>query len=354
MPGNKLPSPGLIHEFFEANSEAALDPKKIMAYQRMRIKNSCNRHDSNFPPTTRFYTATHRGGMAVQGSLIFVLGQAQGPNFDRVSSNLRTIVELETLPDDYDPDDDVLFTYEDGSELDGLSDAFRGNVDKAICDFCPRDEDFPCPPVDGSEPRIGDSGDGLDRDGDNKCKQDERDVCCSRNIKMSWFQQKEVCDLLGCNLKKCGKRDASESSEDTITVWKGDEWSGDEDPTASPVWKGDEWGSASPTKKPTNDPTMDPTKKPSRRPTRKVSCYCLISIYFVFTFVISIFHHSFYPYLLLHFFHTAHQKSYKKADGRSHRESHEETFVSSNKESHKKSDQASYEKSYGTPHPTGW
>ena len=85
-----------------------------------------------------------------------------------MSSNLRTIVELETPPDDNDPDVDVLFTYEDGSDLDGLRDAFRGNVDKAICDFCPRDEGFPCPPAesvwssDGSEQRIGDSGDELE------------------------------------------------------------------------------------------------------------------------------------------------------------------------------------------------
>ena len=104
--------------------------------------------------------------------------------------------------------------------------------------------------------------------------------------------------MLGCNLKKCDKRDAYESSEDTIE-WKGDEWSGDGDPTASPVWKGDEWGSASPTKNPTNDPTMDPTKEPSRKPTRKVSCYCLISyIYFVNHFVIHFHYLDISPFIL--------------------------------------------------------
>ena len=134
------------------------------------------------------------------------------------------------------------------------------------------------------DPWSGDawSGDGTNEPTEsptrNKCKQPERDACCSQSSeKSSYFQRKEVCDMLGCNLKKCGKRDASESSEDTIQ-WKGDEWSGDEDPTASPVWKGDEWGSASPTRNPTNDPTLDPTKYPTKRPTRKVRVDIVLSV----------------------------------------------------------------------------
>ena len=46
---------------------------------------------------------------------------------------------------------------------------------------------------------------------------------------MSWMELSEVCDFLGCNLKKYGKRIADSSSEDTIE-WNGDEWSEDEDP----------------------------------------------------------------------------------------------------------------------------
>lgn len=142
---DRAPSARLVHKFFEVNDGLRLDPVDLMEYQRMRIKESCARHEEDHPDTTRPYTAGARGGMAIQSALLFVLGQAQiGPNFNRVSSNLRTIVADEMLPDGYDPDGDVLLTFADGCESDDLRDAFRANVDQAICDFCPEDDAFPC------------------------------------------------------------------------------------------------------------------------------------------------------------------------------------------------------------------
>lgn len=142
---DRNPSARLAHKFFEANDGLRLDPMEVMKYQRMRIKESCDRHEEDHPETTREYTGTQRGGMARQGALLFVLGQAQiGSGFDRVSSNLRTIVADEMLPDGYDPDGDVLLTFADGCESDDLRDAFRVNVDRAICDFCPDDDAFSC------------------------------------------------------------------------------------------------------------------------------------------------------------------------------------------------------------------
>ena len=78
--------------------------------------------------------------MAIQGALLFALGQAQraqtGQSFDRVSSNLRMIVANEQLPLDYDPPQDMLLTFAGGCASDDLRDAFRVNVEQAICDFC--------------------------------------------------------------------------------------------------------------------------------------------------------------------------------------------------------------------------
>ena len=135
------PSARLIGKFFEANDGLSLDVEEVMEYQRMRVKESCDRHASDDPQTTRPYAPAHRGGMAIQGALLFVLGQAQraqtGQSFDGVSSNLRMIVGNEQLPLDYDPPQDTLLTFADGCESDDLRDAFRANVEQAICDFCP-------------------------------------------------------------------------------------------------------------------------------------------------------------------------------------------------------------------------
>ena len=141
--GDRFPSASLIHDFFEANDGLTLDVEEVMEYQRMRVKDSCDRHENDNPPTTRPYTAGHRGGMAIQGALLFVLGQSQRGH-DRVSSNVQMIVRDEELPDNYDPDENEILTFADGCDSDDLRDAFRINVDRAICDFCPPDDDFPC------------------------------------------------------------------------------------------------------------------------------------------------------------------------------------------------------------------
>ena len=145
--GDRFPSASLIHDFFEANDGLTLDVEEVMEYQRMRVKDSCDRHVNDNPRTTRPYTAGHRNGIAIQGALLFVLGQAQRGH-DRVSSNLQMIVRDEELPDDYDPDENEILTFADGCDSDDLRDAFRSNVDKAICDFCPSDDKFPCEDLD--------------------------------------------------------------------------------------------------------------------------------------------------------------------------------------------------------------
>ena len=108
----------------------------------------------------------------------------------------------------------------------------------------------------------GDKHDDTSEDGFNKCKQVERDACCDQRASRSYATINSVCNVLGCNLKKCGKRFADSSSSEDIIEWKGDEWSGDDhDPTANPVWKGDEWGDPDPTRRPTKYPTKRPTKR---------------------------------------------------------------------------------------------
>mmetsp|Transcript_11026 Transcript_11026/g.19544 ORF Transcript_11026/g.19544 Transcript_11026/m.19544 type:complete len:414 (-) Transcript_11026:44-1285(-) len=142
---DRLPSSNLIDDFFDFNGRAIMIPDEVMDYQRGRIQDSCARHETDSPTTTRRYTGGHRGGMAIQGALLFALGQSQGPNFNHITkSNLRSIVESETLPGNYDPTDQQLFPFDDNSQSDALRDAFRANVDKAICDFCPADLEFSC------------------------------------------------------------------------------------------------------------------------------------------------------------------------------------------------------------------
>lgn len=38
----------------------------------------------------------------------------------------------------------------------------------------------------------------------NKCKQAERETCCNQPSHWSESEKSTVCELLGCNLKKCG------------------------------------------------------------------------------------------------------------------------------------------------------
>ncbi|KAL7532585.1 hypothetical protein ACHAXR_004721, partial [Thalassiosira sp. AJA248-18] len=77
------------------------------------------------------------------------------------------------------------------------------------------------PPTKFSIPRVqweGDSwGDGTSNGNENtnystpsstknKCKQAERDACCNQALSKSENAKRAVCDMLGCNIKKCGKR----------------------------------------------------------------------------------------------------------------------------------------------------
>ncbi|KAL9183941.1 hypothetical protein ACHAXT_002027 [Thalassiosira profunda] len=87
----------------------------------------------------------------------------------------------------------------------------------------------------------GDAHSSSEWSGDDhdKCTQDDRDVCCNQPAKYSYVDRKEICDDLGCNLAKCGKRDDGSKP----TSWDGDSW---DSPTMSPEWSGssskDAWG----------------------------------------------------------------------------------------------------------------
>mmetsp|Transcript_12259 Transcript_12259/g.19827 ORF Transcript_12259/g.19827 Transcript_12259/m.19827 type:complete len:359 (-) Transcript_12259:135-1211(-) len=141
---DRLPSARLIRNFFEVNDEDNLRMMDILDVQRLRIKESCKRRRKQ--GNIRKYTDEHRRAMATQVAKLIIMGQAQGPNFDRVSSNIRTIVGSERLPENYHPNKEVLFTFKDGCKSDDVRDASRVSVDLAICDFCSEleDEEFPC------------------------------------------------------------------------------------------------------------------------------------------------------------------------------------------------------------------
>ena len=83
------------------------------------------------------YLPGHRGGMAIQGALLFALAQAQGPNFDHLNkANLHLILEMEILPDNYNPTANQVFNFDEETQSNDLREQFRDNVELAICDFC--------------------------------------------------------------------------------------------------------------------------------------------------------------------------------------------------------------------------
>lgn len=129
-----LASPRLIAEFFESTKRAIIKPDEVMEYQRRRIKESCETTGSRKP---REYTGAMRGGMAIQASLLFALSQSQGQNFNHINkSKLRSILEGEELPDNYNPGTRPFLHTFDEDRPDALRDEFRASVEAAICDFC--------------------------------------------------------------------------------------------------------------------------------------------------------------------------------------------------------------------------
>jgi len=144
---DKLPSPSLITSLFESSPRDILQPYEIMEYQRQRIQNSCERRENRTDGFQRNYTAEHRGGMAIQGSLLFVLAQIPRGEFDFLylnKENLRSILEDERLPANFNPAANQLFTF--NSTAFAISDffrrAFRQNVETAICAFCDESTNF--------------------------------------------------------------------------------------------------------------------------------------------------------------------------------------------------------------------
>ena len=106
-----------------------------MQYQREQIKKSCNRQVEG---SKRLYYNSQRNGMAIQGALLFVLAQAkQETTFIHLNkADFRSILELETLPDNFNPDANDSFYFEDGTLSDDICDTFRLNVQSATCNFC--------------------------------------------------------------------------------------------------------------------------------------------------------------------------------------------------------------------------
>lgn len=59
-------------------------------------------------------------------------------------------------------------------------------------------------------------------DGTDKCTGDERDVCCNQPDHRSPDDQQEICNYVGCNLKKCAKRyddDEEEEKEEAVDTY---------------------------------------------------------------------------------------------------------------------------------------
>ena len=142
---DKLPSSRLIRSLFDSSPRDILQPYEIMEYQRQRIQDSCERRENS--GFQREYTDEHRGGMAIQGSLLFVLAQIPIGEFDFLQlnkDNLRSILEDERLPANFNPDANQLFTF--NASAFAISDffrrAFRQNVETAICAFCDKSSNF--------------------------------------------------------------------------------------------------------------------------------------------------------------------------------------------------------------------
>lgn len=108
---------------------------------------------------------------------------------------------------------------------------------------------------DGTDEPTEWAGDWYDRSGDkwngdgndepiespigNKCKQVERDTCCNQPNEWSQDKKTYICEKMGCNLKKCDKREIDSGSSSS---WSGDEHDPTEPPTLSPVesiWSSD-------------------------------------------------------------------------------------------------------------------
>ena len=125
-------SPVLVDAFFDAQSApGTLDIEEVMAYQRDRIQEGCQARNP-----AREWTTDHRGGAATQGVMLFVIAQAGQGRPQKEQSNLRTIVDKQRLPADYNPNPDVLIKFTNGvCSSDALRDAFRANVDYALCNL---------------------------------------------------------------------------------------------------------------------------------------------------------------------------------------------------------------------------
>eukprot|EP00984_Skeletonema_dohrnii_P017002 scaffold7657_cov115-Skeletonema_dohrnii-CCMP3373.AAC.11 len=71
---------------------------------------------------------------------------------------------------------------------------------------------------------------------DDKCSSEERRVCCTANEKKQW----QVCKILGCNLRKCDKRDWDDDGfeeKDVNKVRYNNNNNNNKIPTARPTWR---------------------------------------------------------------------------------------------------------------------
>merc|ERR1719203_1480180 len=132
---DREPSSELISLLLDSSPRDILQPFELMAYQRTRAEGSCASQEVG---NERLYTPVHRGGMAIQGALLFSLAQLREETayIFLNKANLRSILELQTFPANFDPDSNFFVDYSDGSLEDDIRDAFRANVEESITNFC--------------------------------------------------------------------------------------------------------------------------------------------------------------------------------------------------------------------------
>lgn len=132
---DREPSSELISLLLDSSPRDIIQPFEIMSYQRTRVQGSCASQEVG---NERIYTAAMRGGMAIQGALLFSLAQLREESAYLYlnKANLRSILELQTFPSNFDPDSNFFVDFSNGTPEDDFRDLFRENVEEAINNFC--------------------------------------------------------------------------------------------------------------------------------------------------------------------------------------------------------------------------
>merc|ERR1719203_939844 len=132
---DREPSSELISLLLDSSTRDILQPFEIMQYQRNRVEGSCASQEVG---NERLYTPTMRGGMAIQGALLFSLAQLREESAYLYlnKANLRSILQLQRFPANFDPDSNFFVDFSNGTPEDDFRDLFRENVEFSINNFC--------------------------------------------------------------------------------------------------------------------------------------------------------------------------------------------------------------------------